>query len=80
MMEFDNIETLKRAVEINAGLSLLPEPTVAREVRLGSLVAVPLANIKMVRPLGILLRRGTELGATARRFVDFLLDYPKAAE
>lgn len=80
VMEFDNIETLKRAVEINAGLSLLPEPTVAREVRLGSLVAVPLANITMVRPLGILLRRGAELGATARRFVDFLLDYPKAAE
>jgi DNA-binding transcriptional LysR family regulator len=80
VMEFDNIETLKRAVEINAGLSLLPEPTVAREVEFGSLVAVPLANVKMVRPLGILHRCGADLGATARRFIQFLLDYPKVDE
>jgi hypothetical protein len=44
VMAFDNIETLKRAIEINAGVSLLPEPTVVREVQLGSLVARPLAN------------------------------------
>ncbi|MHB0957703.1 MAG: LysR family transcriptional regulator [Pirellulaceae bacterium] len=80
VMEFDNIETLKRAVEINAGLSLLPEPTVAREVEFGSLVAVPLAGVRMVRPLGILHRCGADLGATARRFIQFLLDHPKADE
>jgi DNA-binding transcriptional LysR family regulator len=80
VMEFDNIETLKRAVEINAGLSVLPEPTVAREVEFGSLVAVPLADVEMVRPLGILHRCGVDLGATARRFIQFLLDHPKADE
>ena len=80
VMEFDNIETLKRAVEINTGFSLLPEPTVVREVQLGSLVAIPLASVKMVRPLGILHRRGVDLGATARRFIQFLLDYPKTEE
>ena len=80
VMEFDNIETLKRAVEINTGFSLLPEPTVVREVELGSLVAIPLASVNMVRPLGILHRRGVDLGATARRFIQFLLDHPKADE
>ena len=81
VMEFDNIETLKRAVEINAGFSLLPEPTVVREVQLGSLVAIPLASVKMVRPLGILHRRGVDLGRDGtRRFIQFLLDYPKADE
>lgn len=80
VMEFDNIETLKRAVEINAGLSVLPEPTVAREVEFGSLVAVSLADVEMVRPLGILHRCGVDLGATARRFIQFLLDHPKADE
>ena len=78
VMEFDNIETLKRAVEINTGFSLLPEPTVVREVQLGSLVAIPLASVKMVRPLGILHRRGVDLGATTRRFIQFLLDYPRS--
>ena len=35
-MEFDNTETIKRAVEIDAGVSLLPEPTVDREVAAGA--------------------------------------------
>jgi DNA-binding transcriptional LysR family regulator len=74
VMEFDNIETLKRAVEIGVGISLLPEPTVTREVQSGTLAAVPLAGIDLVRPLGILHRRHVELGATAVRFLDFLLD------
>ena len=34
-LEFDNIETIKRAIEIGAGVSLLPEPTFAREIAIG---------------------------------------------
>lgn len=65
VMEFDNIETMKRAIEIDAGISLLPEPTVLREVEVGSLVAVPLDTDELVRPLGIIHRRGKELSSTA---------------
>jgi hypothetical protein len=43
-MAFDNIETLKRAIEIDAGVSLLPEPTMVREVQFGTLVARPLGQ------------------------------------
>jgi DNA-binding transcriptional LysR family regulator len=74
VMEFDNIETLKRAIEINAGASLLPQPTVAREVNSGSLVAIPLGGVEMIRPLGIIHRRGAELGKTARSFIQLLRD------
>ena len=35
VLEFDNIENIKRAVEIPAGVSVLPEPSLAREVRSG---------------------------------------------
>jgi DNA-binding transcriptional LysR family regulator len=88
VMEFDNIETIKRAIEIDAGVGILPEPTVLREVQAGSLVAValgvapdrlsrkisrgesaPLKAPTLARPLGIIVRRGKRLGATARRFV-----------
>lgn len=31
VMEFDNVETVKRAVEINAGIAILPQTTVVRE-------------------------------------------------
>ncbi len=72
IMEFDNIETIKRAIEIDAGIGLLPRPTVLREVETGSLVAVPLATDELIRPLGILHRRGKELGVTVRRFMDML--------
>ena len=71
-MEFDNIETIKRAIEINAGVGLLPEPTVAREVESGSLIAVPLVGDELARPLGIIRRRGKELSATAKLFIEHL--------
>lgn len=72
VMEFDNIETIKRAIEIDSGVSLLPEPTVAREVAAGTLSAVSLEGIELVRPLGIIHRRGKELSSTAERFIDLL--------
>src|SRR6516225_2778121 len=50
-LEFDNIENIKKAVEVSAGVALLPEPTLRREVQGGSLVAVPLAGCRLVRPL-----------------------------
>jgi DNA-binding transcriptional LysR family regulator len=71
-MEFDNVETIKRAVEIDAGVALLPEPTVRREVEAGTLAMVPLSTDELVRPLGIIHRRGKELGSTARRFIELL--------
>jgi len=72
-MEFDNTETIKRAVEIDAGVSLLPEPTVDREVSAGALVARSLSGVDLKRPIGIVQRRGKELGKTARRFMQLLL-------
>lgn len=74
-MEFDNIETIKRAIEINAGVSLLPEPTVLREVEAGSLAKVPLTTDELVRPLGIIYRRGKLLSGTTRRFMEALLSH-----
>ncbi|MFO0816552.1 MAG: LysR family transcriptional regulator [Pirellulales bacterium] len=75
VMEFDNTETIKRAVEIDAGFSLLPAPTVEREVQAGSLRAIPLAGALIQRPVGIIQRKGKELGQTARRFLQLLQEH-----
>jgi DNA-binding transcriptional LysR family regulator len=72
VMEFDNIETIKRAIEIDAGVGLLPEPTVLREVEAGTLATVSLETDELVRPLGIVHRRGKELNDTAWRFIELL--------
>jgi len=71
-MEFDNIESLKRAIEIDAGVALLPLPTVAKELAAGSLVTATLSDVDLARPLGIIHRRGAELGSTAQRFKQML--------
>jgi DNA-binding transcriptional LysR family regulator len=72
VMEFDNIETIKRAIEIDAGVALLPAPTVDREVQAGTLVARKLKGIQLTRPVGIIVRSNKELSATARLFIQLL--------
>jgi DNA-binding transcriptional LysR family regulator len=71
-LEFDNIETIKRAIEIGAGISLLPEPTIAREIDAGTLVQIPLEGMPLVRPLGIIHRRDRKLSETAQQFIALL--------
>ncbi len=78
--EFDNIETMKRAIEINEGISLLPEPTVAKEIASGTLVKVPLEGDKPARPLGIVHRRDRQLSELARNFIELLRSDPEFAD
>jgi len=78
-MEFDNTETIKRAVEIDAGVALLPAPTIDREADAGALIARPLAGVELKRPIGIVQRRGKELGKTATRFMHLLLKQPSSS-
>jgi DNA-binding transcriptional LysR family regulator len=70
--EFDNIESIKKAIEVSGGVALLPEPTLRREVHAGTLAARPLAGCRLVRPLGILHRRYHKLSLAALRFVELL--------
>ena len=72
-LEFDNIETMKRAIEVDEGIGILPEPTVAREIALGSLAKVPLVDCPLRRPLGIVHRRDQDLGTIGQQFVELLL-------
>lgn len=72
VQQFDNIENIKRAVEIQEGLAILPEPTLAQEVRAGSLAVVRFADASLTRPLAILHRRAGLPELTARRFLEWL--------
>jgi DNA-binding transcriptional LysR family regulator len=71
-LEFDNIETMKRAIEIDAGVSILPEPSVRREIALGSLAKVAITGDALARPLGIVHRRDRELSELAKQFIGLL--------
>lgn len=75
-LEFDNIENIKRAVEISAGVAILPEPSVAEEVRAGTLAALTIdgqdPKYRLTRPLAIIHRRHEKLDITATRFLELL--------
>jgi DNA-binding transcriptional LysR family regulator len=72
VMEFDNIETIKQAVEIGAGVSILPEPPVRDACCNGSLVAVRLIAPELHRPIGIIYRQRRVFTPTASKFVELL--------
>lgn len=72
VMEFDNIETIKQAIAIAAGVSILPMRTVLKEVGIHTLQAVPLDMTELVRPVGIIHRRQKRFTPAVARFIDLL--------
>ena len=72
VMEFDNIETVKRAVEIDAGVAIVPQATVIQEVNQGSLVAIHFKGREFTRPLAILHRKGRVLTPAMKKFIETL--------
>ncbi|MCC6446408.1 MAG: LysR family transcriptional regulator [Armatimonadetes bacterium] len=72
VMAFDNIETIKRAVEINAGVSIVPRSTVRQETEQGVLKEVDITEGPFLRPVGIIYRKGRALPRPAQKFMDIL--------
>src|SRR5579875_3327462 len=71
-MELDNIETIKRVVEIGRGVALLPEPVVKPELRSKTLAVVHISDETFLRPLGIIHRQGKHFSPAAAKFIEFL--------
>jgi LysR family transcriptional regulator, transcriptional activator of the cysJI operon len=72
VMEFDNVETVKKAVEINSGVSILPRPAILQELAAGTIKAIEFANERFVRPTGIIIRKDRVLSADTRYLIDLL--------
>ena len=79
-MEFDNIETVKRAVEIEGGVSIVPQSSVTVEVRHGTLAAVELDCFEVWRSLALMYRRHKPISPAQKHFVNLLKDLPWSAE
>ena len=72
VMEFDNIETVKRAVEIDAGISIVPQGTVTQEVAKQTLAAVTLEDGAFHRPLAALYKKNKVLSPAMKQFLALL--------
>jgi len=71
-MEFDNVETIKRAVEINSGVSILPQTAILQEVNGGTIKVIGFSNEAFVRPTGIIVRKGKIFSRAGRYFIELL--------
>jgi DNA-binding transcriptional LysR family regulator len=72
VMEFDNVETVKRAVEIDAGISIVPMGTVAQEISKQTLVALPIEDGDFFRPLAALYKKNKVLSPAMKQFLALL--------
>jgi len=72
VMEFDNVETVKRAVEINSGVSILPKTAIVQELAAGTVKALTFSNENFVRPTGIIVRKDKILSQAGRYFIELL--------
>jgi DNA-binding transcriptional LysR family regulator len=81
VMEFDNIETVKRAVEIDHGIAIVPQATVVQEAKQGTLAVLHFKGRQFTRPLAILHRKGRVLTPGMKKFIEILgLELPEARD
>jgi DNA-binding transcriptional LysR family regulator len=72
-MHFDNIQTIKEAVALGSGISILPARTMQAEIAQGRLVAVRLRAPELQRPVGVIHLRRKKFNAATQSFLDLLL-------
>lgn len=80
VMEFDNIETVKRAVEIEAGIAIVPQSTIAPEVSRNTLAEVKIDDGELVRPLAAIYKKGKVLSPAMKQFLAALKGEKMAAQ
>lgn len=71
-MECDNIEVLKKMVEVGIGISLVPHLAVREEARTGTLQVLRISDHSLQRPLAMVHRKGKRLTRPQRAFIELL--------
>ncbi|MCD0459377.1 LysR family transcriptional regulator [Roseiconus lacunae] len=74
--EFDNADSIVRAIQVNESAGFLPEAVVRRETANGALRVVACRALSMTRPLGIIFRRSDRPSRAGYEFGSMLLGRP----
>lgn len=72
VMEFDNVETVKQAVEIDAGVAIVPQSTIAAEVASRMLTEVPFEGSDMSRPWAAIYKTKKVLSPAMKQLIETL--------
>src|SRR6202042_3014536 len=80
VMQFDNIQSIKEAVLLGSGISILPERTIQAEAEQNRLVSIPLHAPELVRPTGIIHRKKKKLTRAGRQFLSLVMATEESTE
>jgi DNA-binding transcriptional LysR family regulator len=78
-ISFPSLDGIKRAVEMNLGVALLPRRCALAEIGRKQLVAVRVSKLRLPRQVRLVYRRGGELSRAASAFLDATRAHIKSA-
>lgn len=77
VMELSSSEEIKRMVEINLGAAIISKQSVSTELRNGTLRIVPLTELEVSHPLGVIYKSGRYVSSAMRQFISDLKGMPE---
>jgi DNA-binding transcriptional LysR family regulator len=69
-MEMPTLEAIKRLVERDMGVALIPRMAAQTEIKLGQIVALKVSEMRLERKLYLIHRKGAKLSHAARAFLN----------
>ncbi|MBL8227528.1 MAG: LysR family transcriptional regulator [Bryobacterales bacterium] len=80
IMHFDSIPMVKEALALGSTISILPSRMLRNEIEQGSLVAIPLEQPGLIRPLGIVHLKRKRFNRATECFLSLLRDHRGAQD
>lgn len=77
VMELSSSEEIKRMVEINLGAAIISKQSVAPELRNGTLQIVPLPELEVSHPVGVIYKNSRYVSSAMRQFISDLKGMPE---
>ena len=72
VLQFDSVEPVKRAVELDAGISLLPQSTVRQEIERQTLIAITMEDRQFFHPIAAIRKKTRALPSAMQQFLAIL--------
>jgi len=77
VLELSSSEEVKRMVELNLGAAIISKLSVTEEVRRGTLKLIPVRELEVAHPVGVMTKAGRYLNTAMRQFLNDLKGLPK---
>jgi DNA-binding transcriptional LysR family regulator len=77
VMELGSSEEVKRMVELNMGAAFVSKLSIAQELRRGTLKMIPLNEVEVSHPVGVMTKSGRYVNSAMRQFLNDLKGMPE---